>query len=110
MAVTGAAGAVGYAVQLAKADGCQVIADAAPKGERLVQDLGAEVVLPRGTEFPELVREEVPDGVDGLVDTEGVIARRCIHGAELVGELDQHEDNYRLCYVRGPEDIVVGLA
>ncbi|MER6080786.1 NADP-dependent oxidoreductase [Streptomyces sp. NPDC001833] len=73
VAVTGAAGAVGgYAVQLAKADGYRVIADAAPKDEQLVKDLGADVVLPRGTEFPELVRKEAPDGVDGLVDTAGV--------------------------------------
>jgi hypothetical protein len=32
------------------------------------------------------------------------------HGAELVGELAQYEDIYRLCYVRGPEGIIVGLA
>ncbi|GAA2761951.1 hypothetical protein GCM10010103_09920 [Streptomyces paradoxus] len=49
VAVTGAAGAVGgYAVQLAKADGFRVIADAGPKDEQLVYDVGADVVLPRG--------------------------------------------------------------
>jgi hypothetical protein len=32
------------------------------------------------------------------------------HGAELVGELEQYEDSYRLCYVRGPEGIIVELA
>jgi hypothetical protein len=32
------------------------------------------------------------------------------HGAELVGELGQCEDSYRLCYVRGPEGIIVALA
>jgi NADPH:quinone reductase len=75
VAVTGAAGAVGgYAVQLAKADGFRVIADAAAKDEQLVRGLGADVVLPRGDDFPELVRKEVPDGVDGLVDTAGVAA------------------------------------
>ncbi|MEV8367752.1 VOC family protein [Streptomyces niveus] len=42
-------------------------------------------------------------------DIEGVVARLGTHGAELVGELAD-EDNYRLCYVRGPEGIVVGLA
>ncbi|WP_306313037.1 NADP-dependent oxidoreductase [Streptomyces hydrogenans] len=73
VAVTGAAGAVGgYAVQLAKADGYRVIADAAPKDEQLVKDLGADVVLPRGSEFPDLVRREVPGGVDGLIDTAGI--------------------------------------
>ncbi|MEV8521645.1 NADP-dependent oxidoreductase [Dyella marensis] len=73
VAITGAAGAVGgYAVQLAKADGLRVIADAALKDVQLVNDLGADVVLPRGESFPELVRKEVPDGVDGLVDTAGI--------------------------------------
>jgi hypothetical protein len=32
------------------------------------------------------------------------------HGAELVGELENYEDIYRLCYVRGPEGIIVELA
>ena len=32
------------------------------------------------------------------------------HGAELVGELVQYQDSYRLCYVRGPEGIIVALA
>jgi len=43
-------------------------------------------------------------------DIEGVIARLRTHGAELVGELEQYENIYRLCYVRGPEGIIVGLA
>jgi NADPH:quinone reductase len=69
VAVTGAAGAVGgYAVQLARADGLRVIADAAPHDEQLVKELGADVVLPRGDDFPQRVRAAVPGGVDGLVD------------------------------------------
>ncbi|MGM7671394.1 NADP-dependent oxidoreductase [Microbacterium sp. A93] len=69
LAVTGAAGAMGgYAVQLAKADGLTVIADAAEKDEELVVGLGADVVLPRGEEFAARVREQFPDGVDGAVD------------------------------------------
>jgi len=32
------------------------------------------------------------------------------HGAELLGELAQYEDSYRLCFVRGPEGIIIGLA
>jgi hypothetical protein len=32
------------------------------------------------------------------------------HGAELVGELERYEDSYRLCYIRGPEGIIVELA
>jgi catechol 2,3-dioxygenase-like lactoylglutathione lyase family enzyme len=43
-------------------------------------------------------------------DIEDVVARLLTLGAELVGELAQYEDVYRLCYVRGPEGIVVGLA
>ncbi|SCG67400.1 VOC family protein [Micromonospora coxensis] len=43
-------------------------------------------------------------------DIEDVVARLRAHGAELVGELAQYADSYRLCYVRGPEGIVVGLA
>src|SRR5918998_867373 len=45
--------------------------------------------------------------VDDLDDT---LARPPSHGAELVGELVQYEDQYRLCYVRGPEGILIGLA
>jgi NADPH:quinone reductase len=69
LAVTGAAGAVGgYAIQLAKADGLHVIADASPADEQLVRELGADVVLPRGDDFAQHVRDNVPEGVDGLVD------------------------------------------
>ena len=43
-------------------------------------------------------------------DIEDVLARLQAHGAELVGEVVQYEDAYRLCYVRGPEGIIVALA
>jgi catechol 2,3-dioxygenase-like lactoylglutathione lyase family enzyme len=43
-------------------------------------------------------------------DIEDVLARLHTHGAELVGELDQYEDSYRLCYVRGPAGIIIALA
>ena len=39
-------------------------------------------------------------------DIDEVLARLRAHGAELVGELEQYEDSYRLCYVRGPEGII----
>ena len=69
IAVTGAAGAMGgYAVQLAKADGLTVVADAAEKDQELVASLGADVVLSRGEGFAGRVRERYPDGVDGAVD------------------------------------------
>jgi catechol 2,3-dioxygenase-like lactoylglutathione lyase family enzyme len=43
-------------------------------------------------------------------DIDDVVARLQAHGAELVGELAQYEDVYRLCFVRGPEGIIIGLA
>jgi catechol 2,3-dioxygenase-like lactoylglutathione lyase family enzyme len=43
-------------------------------------------------------------------DIESVLGRLRRHGAVLVGEVVQYEDQYRLCYVRGPEGIIVGLA
>jgi NADPH2:quinone reductase len=70
LAVTGAAGAVGgFAIQLGKAAGLQVIADAAPSDDPLVRSLGADEVVMRGDkDFARRVREIVPDGVDGLID------------------------------------------
>ena len=69
LAVTGAAGAVGgYAIQLAKADGLRVVADAAEADEKLVRELGADVVVRRGPGFAAEVRAELPAGADGLVD------------------------------------------
>jgi NADPH2:quinone reductase len=68
IAVTGAAGAFGgYVVQLAKAEGLRVIADASPADLALVSGLGAEVVA-RGDAVADRIREVVPDGVDGLAD------------------------------------------
>src|SRR5512134_3123361 len=43
-------------------------------------------------------------------DIDDVVARLRSHGAELVGEIAQYEDIYRLCFVRGPEGIIIGLA
>jgi catechol 2,3-dioxygenase-like lactoylglutathione lyase family enzyme len=43
-------------------------------------------------------------------DIEDVLARLQAHGAKLVGEVVQYEDKYLLCYVRGPEGIIVALA
>ncbi|PLS78358.1 MAG: glyoxalase [Chloroflexi bacterium] len=43
-------------------------------------------------------------------DIDDVVARLRAHGAELIGDVVQYEDTYRLCYVRGPEGIIVGLA
>ena len=43
-------------------------------------------------------------------DIDDVVARLQGHGAELVGEVAQYEDVYRLCFMRGPEGIIIGLA
>ena len=43
-------------------------------------------------------------------DIEDVVARLRTQGAELVGEVAQYEDSYRLCYVRGPAGIIIALA
>src|SRR5512147_2935239 len=45
--------------------------------------------------------------VDDIDDT---LARLRKHGAQLVGEVVQYEDSYRLCYIRGPEGLLIGLA
>lgn len=43
-------------------------------------------------------------------DIDDIVARLRSHGAELVGEIAQYEDVYRLCFLRGPEGIIIGLA
>jgi NADPH:quinone reductase len=69
LAVTGAAGAFGgYTVQLAKADGLCVIADASPADEALVRSLGADEIVARGDDVAERIRQVIPEGVDGLAD------------------------------------------
>src|SRR3984893_14156743 len=44
------------------------------------------------------------EGIDDILD------RLRAHGAELVGDLEQYETSYRLCYIRGPEGIILELA
>src|SRR5690349_19188357 len=43
-------------------------------------------------------------------DLDEILARLEKHGARLVGEVMQYEDTYRLCYIRGPEGLLIGLA
>ncbi|WP_030436736.1 VOC family protein [Actinoplanes subtropicus] len=69
---------------------------------------------------PKAVRSEPPDapantlGIRRVMfavdDIDDVVGRLLAHGAELVGEVVNFETVYRLCYVRGPEGIIVGLA
>lgn len=69
LAVTGAAGCYGgYVVQLAKADGLRVIADASNTDEQLVRELGADIVVPRGDDITAQIRKVAPTGVDGVAD------------------------------------------
>ena len=69
---------------------------------------------------PELVRAEpaiAPPNTPGLrqimfavEDLDDTVARLRADGAQLVGEVVQYEDKYRLCYMRGPAGIIVALA
>jgi len=43
-------------------------------------------------------------------DIDDVVDRLRGHGGELVGEIARYEDRYRLCFMRGPEGIIIGLA
>src|SRR6266496_3883946 len=43
-------------------------------------------------------------------DINAVVARLLAHGAELIGEVVQYGDTYRLAYIRGPEGVIIGLA
>ncbi|WP_407561069.1 VOC family protein [Streptomyces sp. 184] len=62
---------------------------------------------PRNAPHNILGTHRVMFAVDDIEDT---VARLRPHGAELVGEMARFEDSYLLCYVRGPEGIIVGLA
>ncbi|MFB9837170.1 NADP-dependent oxidoreductase [Actinoallomurus acaciae] len=92
LAVTGAAGAYGgYVVQLAKARGLRVVADASPEDEPLVRRLGADVVVARGPEVSLRIRQALPDGVDAVAD--GVVI-----GAPLLAAV---RDGGAIAAVRG---------
>lgn len=106
VAVTGAAGAVGgYAVQLAKADGLTVIADAAPHDTDRVRGFGADHVVERGAGVAARMRALVPDGVPGLVDgsiqTTEIVPAIADGGtlAELRGWSGPAERGIRVCPV-----------
>jgi catechol 2,3-dioxygenase-like lactoylglutathione lyase family enzyme len=43
-------------------------------------------------------------------DVDDTVARLRLHGGELIGEIAEYEDIYRLCYVRGPAGVIVALA
>ena len=80
LAVTGGAGLLGsYVIPLAKEQGLRVIADAKPEDEELVKGFGADVVVPRGEQFADAVREAAPGGADAVYDT--ALMRRDAFGA-----------------------------
>jgi catechol 2,3-dioxygenase-like lactoylglutathione lyase family enzyme len=87
----------------------------------------AMVQTPDGRGRLELTKFHAPSGPEGdrhapantrgirhlafaVDDIDGVVAGLRARGAELVGEVERYEDRYRLCYVRGPEGIIVELA
>ena len=81
----------------------------APGGVELVRFRSPAPIRqePRDAPANTLGMRRVMFAVDDIDDT---VARLRAHGAELVGTIEDYEDVYRLCYVRGPEGIVVGLA
>ena len=87
----------------------------------------AMVETPDGHGRLELTKFHAPSGLGGnrpapantpgirhvafaVNDLDAVVAGLRARGAELVGEVERYEDSYRLCYVRGPEGIIVELA
>jgi len=68
-----------------------------------------KAIKPRRAKPPvnELGLRRIMCAVDNL---DAAVARLLAHGAELVGEVVQYEDSYRLAYVRGPEGLIVGLS
>src|SRR3954447_10607518 len=62
---------------------------------------------PRNVAPNTLGMHRVMFAVDDIDDS---VARLRSHGAELVGEVTQYEDMYRLCYMRGPDGIIVALS
>ena len=45
-----------------------------------------------------------------VADVDEMVSRLIKHGAKLVGEVVQYENSYRLCYMRGPDGLLIGLA
>ena len=87
----------------------------------------AMMQTPDGHGRLELTKFHAPSGRDGerhapantpgirhltfaVDDIDAVVAGLRSRGTELVGEVERYEDSYRLCYVRGPEGIIVELA
>ena len=100
--------------------------------ERIIglQDVKAEVVMlrtPDGEANIELSKFHSPTDENGIQrslantlgirhitfaveDIEAIVAKLKKNGAELVGEIQTYENTYKLCYIRGPEGIILELA
>ena len=63
-----------------------------------------------GTEKPPVNEFGLRRIMFAVDDIDSLVSRLLTHSAELVGEVVQYEDVYRLAYIRGPEGIIVGLA
>lgn len=77
-----------------------------------LEGVRAEIAMletPDGHGRIELSRVHTPPGPDGD-DLDAAVAGLRARGEEFVGEVVRYEDIYRLCYVRGPEGIIVELA
>jgi catechol 2,3-dioxygenase-like lactoylglutathione lyase family enzyme len=95
-----------------------------------LEGVRAEIVMmetPDGHGRVELAKFHAPSGPGGdrhapantpgirhltfaVDDIDAAVAGLRAHGAELVGEVERYKDIYRLCYIRGPEGIIVELA
>jgi catechol 2,3-dioxygenase-like lactoylglutathione lyase family enzyme len=95
-----------------------------------LEGVRAEIAMletPDGHGWVELAKFHAPSGPGGdrdapantlgirhvtfaVDDIDAVVAGLRAHGAELVGEMERYKDIYRLCYIRGPEGIIVELA
>ena len=125
------AGAMAFFVEL----GLELEGEAPVEGRWVDHVVGLEGVradiatmrTPAGHGRLELTKFHTPSGRDGdprapanalgirhvsfaVQGIDDVLERLRAHGAELVGELEQYENSYRLCYVRGPEGIIIELA
>ena len=79
------------------------------EGEKPVEGRWVDLVVGLKNVRCEIAMMRTPDG-HGRLELTKFHARLRGHGAELVGEVAQYEDMYRLCYIRGPEGIIVALA
>jgi catechol 2,3-dioxygenase-like lactoylglutathione lyase family enzyme len=125
------AGATAFFVEL----GLEMQGQGSVDGEWVDRVVGLEGIqveyammeIPDGHGRLELIKFQSPSGPDGdrhapantpgirhlafvVDDIDAVLARLRARGAELVGEVERYGDIFRLCYVRGPEGIIVELA